>query len=387
MVFDGGDHLSQAPFAEMNSMSKKVCVFGIYDPGYTHNRALILGLQENGYEVVECNVNPKEFPGIAKYRELARLARTVRSESKFAFVLVLFPGHTVVWLARILFSGTPIVFDAFVSLFDSNVEDRKLYGRLSIKAFRDWLFDWSSCMIADRVLLDTDEHRKYFAKTFGVSMKKSLRVPVGSMEDIFSPRPESIPEEPFIVHFHGTYIPLQGIPYIIDAARLLRGMAQQQILFRIIGSGQESEKIKRDAQDLVDEGVVEFVGSVPLASLADSMAAAHVCLGIFGDTAKARRVIPNKVYEALAMGHPIITADTPAARELLSEETAVLVPPANAQAIAEGILALQADPERCRKLAAADAELFRSQLLPKRIAADMLRDLNLATIKATRSTP
>jgi glycosyltransferase involved in cell wall biosynthesis len=70
-------------------------------------------------------------------------------------------------------------------------------------------------------------------------------------------------------------------------------------------------------------------------------------------TAKARRVIPNKAFQALACRAPLITADTPAARELLvHDESALLVPPGDPAALADAIRRLAADPELARRIAA-----------------------------------
>jgi glycosyltransferase involved in cell wall biosynthesis len=54
-------------------------------------------------------------------------------------------------------------------------------------------------------------------------------------------------------------------------------------------------------------------------------------------------VIPNKVFQALACGAPVVTADTPAARELLSDDSALLVPPGDAQALAHALERVAAD--------------------------------------------
>ncbi len=56
---------------------------------------------------------------------------------------------------------------------------------------------------------------------------------------------------------------------------------------------------------------------VPYEELPDYVSKADVCLGIFGDTEKAQRVIPTKAIDALALQKPLVTGDSQAARELL----------------------------------------------------------------------
>ena len=76
-------------------------------------------------------------------------------------------------------------------------------------------------------------------------------------------------------------------------------------------------------------------------------------LGIFGTGAKARRVIPNKAFQAMACAAPLVTADTPAARELLvDEESALLVPPGDPDALAGAVRRLAADSKLTLRIAA-----------------------------------
>src|ERR1019366_7505823 len=108
---------------------KKVLFFGIYDPDYSRNRILIRGFKENGWEVTQCRVNPRIHKGIGKYALLIReRAHLKHFDVQNTLIFVAFPGQTVMLLARILFPRSKIIFDAFTSVYDSNVFDRKLYG-------------------------------------------------------------------------------------------------------------------------------------------------------------------------------------------------------------------------------------------------------------------
>jgi glycosyltransferase involved in cell wall biosynthesis len=71
-------------------------------------------------------------------------------------------------------------------------------------------------------------------------------------------------------------------------------------------------------------------------------------------------VIPNKAFQALACGTPLVTADTPAARELLVDgQSALLVPPGDAPALARAVSRIAADSSLAQKLSAGGLAAFR----------------------------
>jgi glycosyltransferase involved in cell wall biosynthesis len=73
-------------------------------------------------------------------------------------------------------------------------------------------------------------------------------------------------------------------------------------------------------------------------------------------------VIPNKAFQALACGTPLVTADTPAARELLRDgQDALLVPPGDPAALAAAVGRLAEQPELAARLAAAGRKTYEER--------------------------
>ena len=260
-------------------------------------------------------------------------------------MVVGFLGQQIVPFAKLI-SRKPIIFDAFLSLYDSNVFDRKTVKRRSVRAFYYWILDWLSMRLADIVLFDTDQHIKYASEEFGININKFRRIWIGARDDVFYPMPKSNSGE-FLVVFHGSFIPLQGIEYILKAAKICE---KDGIDFLIIGDGQEKKKMIKLSGELGLKNV-EFAGFMSQEWIREKIARADVCLGIFGDTQKTQRVIPNKVYECLAMQKPVITADTSAVRELFDEEDLMLVKVADPESLADGIIRLKRDPALMNKIA------------------------------------
>jgi glycosyltransferase involved in cell wall biosynthesis len=148
-----------------------------------------------------------------------------------------------------------------------------------------------------------------------------------------SPRP---PGEPLRVLFYGQFIPLHGVETIVRAARLTDA---DPVHWHLIGTGQEAARIEALIKEL-EPAHLTWTPWVPYAELIREIHAADVCLGIFGATDKAARVIPNKVFQVLAAGRPLITRDGPAARELLTDAAgATLIPAGDPQALAAAVRA------------------------------------------------
>jgi glycosyltransferase involved in cell wall biosynthesis len=266
----------------------------------------------------------------------ARLLR--RRPRGFDAFVVGYPGHFDLPAAQRAARGTPIVFNPLVSLADTLVADRRRFrpGSLAARALR--AVDRSAFRRADLVVADTQAHAQFFAGLAELAVVEVCFV--GAEERLFRPGWQS--PERFTALFVGKLIPLQGVETILAAARLA-----PDIPFRIVGSGQLAPMLSSAPPN------VEHVPWVEYEQLPAELHRAGTALGIFGTTSKAHRVIPNKAFQALACGTPLVTADTPAARELLADgDSALLVPPGDAAALAAALRRLAADGELAGRIAA-----------------------------------
>lgn len=330
----------------------RVVCWGTYDLGKPRNRILLRGLREAGVELVEIHkdvwrgVEDKGhvsgagrkltlmFKWLAAYPGLIwRYMRAPRHDA----VLVGYMGHLdvlVLWPFAKL-RGVPVVWDVFLSLYNTVVEDRRIVGRGNPLAWLLYAWEWLACRTARRVVMDTGAHADYLVRLYGIAPEKAASVLVGVEPEAFPPSgAEQGDGDELTVLFYGQFIPLHGIETIVRAAQLAHG---EPIRWILIGRGQGEDKIR----PLLAEAPanVEWIEWVEYQELRDHIARADICLGIFGDTGKAARVIPNKVFQILSAGAPLITRDSPAIRELLSPDMpgVYLVPPGEPGALLEAV--------------------------------------------------
>jgi len=336
----------------------RILYFGTYERDYPRNAQVISCLRGAGAEVIERHASVWERRrhnwsvglGAAARVGIAetRLLLGTRGE-RFDAVIVGYPGHFDVPAARRIARGRPVIFNPLVSLHETLVEDRGRFGPTSPAASMLRWIDRIALNRADLVVADTEQNAHHLAKLGGLAEERLAVCFVGAEERLF--RPGWQPAERFQALFVGKLIPLHGLETILAAARLA-----PEISFRVVGSGQ------LDALLVERPPNVDWIDWIDYEQLPEENQRAGCALGVFGTSAKAGRVIPNKAFQALACGTPLVTGDTPGARELLRDgESALLVPPGDPEALATAVRRLAGDPELARTVGAGGLAAYREQ--------------------------
>jgi glycosyltransferase involved in cell wall biosynthesis len=340
---------------------------GTYERDYTRTRVLMAGLRELGVEVLECHrplweltrhkagtfLSPRGLPRIAgRFASAwASIAAEQRRLPPVDAVVAGYP-HQPDALPAFVFArgrGVPLVVDAMISMFDTLAGDRRRVGPATGTALA--ALDTATMRCADVVIADTDSHARFYAERFGVPEPRLGVARVGAEAAVFRPAPPPDGEPRAL--FYGKLSPLHGLDTLLAAARS-PGVPP----VRLIGDGQLGPWLAEELRRGRPPGF-EHVPWVEYEHLGEEIARSAICLGVFGRSEKAARVVPNKVYHAMSVGRPVITADTPAAREVLAHERdALLVPAGDAPALAAAMTRLAADPELRRRLGDAARERF-----------------------------
>ncbi|MDD4628378.1 MAG: glycosyltransferase [Candidatus Peribacteraceae bacterium] len=310
---------------EKNVLAGRTIVFfGTADPASPRNRQTIERIKKEGADVLYC-VAPllrfradgsRVFRGMpamiafslkALVTELSLLVTFLFRFRKTRDILIGTLGHPDVlffWPIKKL-TGIRLLFDPLVSLYDTVILDRKLLKPHSFLARILHGIDRLAFSIADEILIDTRAHRDFLAQEFGVDPEKFTVIPLYA-SSIF--RPMNAVKDPahFAVLFHGKFIPLHGIEKVLRAMAIIEHSGEGRIMLRIAGGGQTEPAMRRLAQELKLMNI-EWLGWVPYGELPTLINTADLCLGAFGDSDKARRVIPHKVWEALACGKRVIS--------------------------------------------------------------------------------
>ncbi len=331
-----------------NEKTYSICYIAGREKSYSRTQIVLYALQAGKHRVFPLLPSDKSF---LHYPCL--LFKFLFIVGKCDLVVVGFYGHFLILFVRLI-TRKPILFDALVStFFVMRDRGKSTGGGLKDRIF--FLIDKLAMSAADKIVLESDDHTTARARVFRLPLRRFERIYLPTVDSVFSPQKTADQTKPFCVHFHGEFAPFHGVKYILDAAKILTG---KNVRFRIIGNGITAEENKKYAAELNLQHV-EFIERVPFQDLPKLMSEAGVCLGIFGDTKRTLHELTNKVVEAMAVGAAVITAKNAPVQELLQHEvSAILIPPADAAALATAILRLKNDPRLREKIGRNAREVY-----------------------------
>lgn len=139
-----------------------------------------------------------------------------------------------------------------------------------------------------------------------------------------------LPQDAKIAMYIGRLDGWKGTDTLLEASKLL-----SDVLTVVIGG--EPQQIESLAARYPQ---VRFLGYHPYTELADNQAAADVLMlpNTGKDPISAKFTSPLKLFSYMASGRPIVASDLPSIREVVDEQSALLVPADNPQALADCIL-------------------------------------------------
>lgn len=326
-----------------------VTVFGTYSKA-NHPRIIVLieGLRLNGIEVTEVNVpihsdpNTRALSSLSAaaaaftlWRYLQAVSKLVRmrllTRSASRVVLIPYLGILDVVVARLLYPTSFLVWDDLApvsqTLRDRLIGDRRLIG--VAKLIENVAVRSSSLVIYDtteqwlNVACDRPSHRKAV-------------IPVGA-DTVWHSAAHARhaisfgPQNYLSVIYFGTFVPLHGTAIFAEAiARCLaRG---DKLRVTLVGDGVGRKSADALLEPFAD--LIEWRTWVDAPTLAEMVASADLSLGIFGTTSKALKVVPNKVYQSIAAGTPVVTSDTAVQRRACGD-AAFYVEPGNTTALGD----------------------------------------------------
>jgi len=223
----------------------------------------------------------------------------------------------------------PLVVDPLISAYEKEVFEKRKWKPESKRAERKRRQESAQLAAADVVVADTPAHAAFFSKELGVAPDGICVLYVGAETDLFrSAAPQSL-KPPFEVLFYGSFLKLQGPEVIVAAAAAAHDLPARWVL---LGDGDLKTEVEQRARGMPN---VAFEPWVRYDLLPERIGRADILLGIFGTTLKADLVIPNKMFQSMAAGRPVITRAAAAYPPALRHSDVIgWVPPGDPPAVA-----------------------------------------------------
>ena len=193
------------------------------------------------------------------------------------------------------------------------------------------------CKFADAVTLVESQQVQYFHDELSVPTAKLHHIANGTRPrqrdgqiGTHVRRQLGVPDDAFVLFFAGRLHPIKGIDTLLRAAHLLPADARGALRILIAGDGPERARLERERDELGLQSIVSFLG--PRSDVANLLHAADAFV-----MTSISEGLPMALLEAMATGVPCIATAVGGIPDLFAGGAGILVPVADAQAVANAI--------------------------------------------------
>jgi glycosyltransferase involved in cell wall biosynthesis len=194
-----------------------------------------------------------------------------------------------------------------------------------------------------------------------VSERGARRVelaPNGSEPQMFDPadpgtgfRSANRLEDKFVVLYAGAHGMSNDLGVALEAAKILQDAPEtSEVMVVLLGDGKEKPALQKLAAEMGLSNVL-FLPPVPKDVMAAALAGADACLAILKPIEEYKTTYPNKVFDYMAAGRPVVLAIDGVIREVVeAARCGVFAQPGDPAALAQAIRQLAADRVASRRL-------------------------------------
>jgi glycosyltransferase involved in cell wall biosynthesis len=228
---------------------------------------------------------------------------------------------------------------------------------------------------AERIIIPSTYIREILERRQKVDPAKLDLIPYGFVAKKYDPplpavvdglREEFAMDGRFVVATFSRLHEEKGHRYLVEAAAIAR-RSIPELLVLCIGDGPERPAIQRQIEERGVGINVKLIGWRP-----DAMAVASAVDAVVQST--LQEAFSQVMVEALWMSKPLVITDVSGAADIIRDgENGLLVPKADAQALADAMLRLARDPSLGKRLGAAGHELVSRELVIEKKITDYER--------------
>jgi glycosyltransferase involved in cell wall biosynthesis len=365
----------------------KVCFFGTYDRTYTSNRLFLQGLEANNIPVVEINAHTK-VTALLTSQDMSWIQLLKRFSKKFRIIsetikkrkelktvdaiYVGYPGHVDVFFAFIVAKlfRKKLVFNPLLTIYVGFTEERVVMGKNSLIGQMIKLGEKTAYNLCDLVFVDTPYQQTLIQKIFGIPAKKLRVLPLGADNKGYEYSTYENNDKKINVVYYGLYSSIHGVEHIIEAANILKN--DKDIIFTLVGNGSEYAPNFKRAKE-INLTNVKFYPDIMEGQHLELLQKADVFLGLLQKHPSVERIVPNKVYQGLALGRAVLTADAPVTRSVFTHKKDIyLVPQADPKALADALLELKNNPKLRMEIAKNGYQRYSNEFSPKKVVGKLM---------------